>query len=501
VIANSVLFIAGMELPPSIVLSTETYVGDVDERECSKSNTCASVDVVVANNPRATDHTVAATAADDDDKSTKEFTKDDNDATDSNLNEIEQEQKSDNEDDDEEKDSIRIITKEGTETSTQRYRREEMPKGKDEKSKVESKGKIADNFDALTTTTTTTYDEVIVTLVEQLNESIDLEVNALLHSKYDCDNNGDDENDDNNNNDDENDNNDDDDDDDDNDCHDDDDNDGHDDDDKGELLAFEIEQKSSSVDLSKEFDNLLLDNDIKEKGEENDELSELQATTEKYNVSNRNLPLMPAATANKNEIELNGDIKSLLDSDGGVEQNVVLVEKGNNFNSNISSAPTPDTMNDNGKESNGNETIITQLISTRPTSRGKGNHGTKRIFKVEISSDESHEKSSLHIIRKGKTKESIKKITSESFQVGKSTTSGRILGNMIEDRTSSHLSKKQVSRDDDKWYNNKRLTKEKDEGLSFMRSTECFSNYICQTQRQLKQKAEEKKRCAKKIIV
>jgi len=264
----------------------------------------------------------------------------------------------------------------------------------------------------------------------------------------------------------------------DNDDNNDNDNDG---DDKVELLSFEAGKKVNSVDLPKlpkELDSLF-DNDIQGKREGN----------------NDNLLLVPAATGNNNEEELNRDKKALLDSDGGVEQNVALVVKDNNC------------INGNGKESNRNETTTIKLISTRPTSRGEENGGTKRIFKGEILSDKSHDKSSLYIIRKGKTKESIKKITSKSFQVKedffscKSTTIGRILRKKIEDRTSLRLSKKKVLRDDSKWYNRKRYTKKIDESVSFMRSTECFSNYICQTQRQLKQKAEEKKRCAKKIVI
>ena len=452
-----------MELLSSIALSTVTYVGDVDERECSKLSTYASSDVFVANKSRAIDHT----DDDDDDKSTKEFAKDDNDATDSNVDEIEQQerQKSDKENNDKEKDR------------------------KEDKSKVEPKQEIEDNVDVdvltiTTAATTTTYDEVIVTLVEHLNINIDLEVNALLHSKYDCDNNGDDGDDNDNDNDNDNDDN----------SDNDNDNGNDNDDDEGELLSFEAGKKVNSVGLSKELD-ILFDNDIQGKNEGNNELSELQATTEKYNGSNHNLLLVPAATGNNNEEELNRNKKTLLDSDGGAEQNIVLVEKDNNF------------VNDNGKESNRNGTTTTKLISTRPTSRGEENDSTKRILKGEFFPDKSHDKSSLYIIRKGKTKESIKKITSKSFQVKKesfsckSTTIGRILIKKIEDRTSLHLSKKKVLRDDSKWYNRKRCTKKIDESVSFMRSTESFSNYIYQTQRQLKKKAEEKKRCAKKIVI
>jgi hypothetical protein len=202
-------------------------------------------------------------------------------------------------------------------------------------------------------------------------------------------------------------------------------------------------------------------------------------------------------------IDLSIKFDALLESDGEEEDS-------NGVSELKETAPAPTATNDTKKELNvDDKKPIIETNSKRPLNKER--NSTKIISKEKpSSSNQSQAKSSL--TSKNRTTGSIKKVVASrrTLQVkegpysSKTTPIGRRkMEKKKEDRTlPKKQPKQQVSRDD-AWYrkNGRTNSTSRDKGFSFMRSTECFSNYTSQTERLLKEKEEEKKRCAKKIIV
>ncbi|OEU12695.1 hypothetical protein FRACYDRAFT_270436 [Fragilariopsis cylindrus CCMP1102] len=209
--------------------------------------------------------------------------------------------------------------------------------------------------------------------------------------------------------------------------------------------------------------------------------------------------------------KLNDDKKSTT----GLNSKIPLIEENYSASAKMISKGEPSSSNQSQAKSSLN-------IKKRTTGSIKKVVASRRTLQVNAktvpkgkpsSSNQSQAKSSLNI--KKRTTGSINKVVasrrtlqvkegSSSSSSRKSTTIGRrTIQSTKERRALPKQQPKQLVSRDDAWYrkNGRTNSTSGDESFSFMRSTECFSNYTSQTENLLKLKAEEKKRCAKKIIV